>query len=163
MRPLVWVLFNGFYMNLDVLREADITPHDWEVATLSGFDLRIAPRANLIRTVDSVVYGILATATQAELDRLYTNHAKGVLGETYLPEATVAVNSKARSKPALTYIAPTMDERPADLDYAGRIAKPAAELGFPEECVARIRAFATLSARSSSTSRPSMQISVGIT
>ena len=55
MQPLVWVFFYGSYMNLDVLREADITPHDWEVATLSGFDLRIAPRANLIRTVDSVV------------------------------------------------------------------------------------------------------------
>lgn len=52
------------------------------VYDISGFDSRIAPRANLIRKVDSVVYGILATATQAELDRLCTDHAKGVLGET---------------------------------------------------------------------------------
>jgi len=36
-----------------------------------------------------------------------------------------------------------MDERPAELDYVGRKAKPAAELGFPEEYVAKIRAHAT--------------------
>ena len=35
-------------MNLDVLKEVDIVPNQWEVAKVSGFDIIIQPRANLV-------------------------------------------------------------------------------------------------------------------
>jgi len=80
--PAVWVFFYGSYINMDVLREAQYSPARYEVARLAGFDICIRPRANLLRSTQHCVYGILATGTHAELSRLYT-HAKDVLGETY--------------------------------------------------------------------------------
>lgn len=80
--PRVWTFFYGSYIDFDVLKEVDLIPQEWEVARLAGFDIRIEPRANLIRSDAGAVYGILATATADELTRLYTAHAQGVLGRT---------------------------------------------------------------------------------
>src|SRR5512145_808193 len=111
--PTVWAFFYGSYMNFDVLREVDLVPAHWEVARLAGFDIRISPRANLVRSERDCVWGIVATATHAELSRLYA-HAKDVLGETYLPEAVLAETRDGRFRPALCYICPDMRPRPAD-------------------------------------------------
>jgi hypothetical protein len=135
-----WVFFYGSYMNFDVLREVSLVPQQWEVAKLNGFDIVIQPRANLIRSDRQCVYGILATATHAELDRLYA-HAKGVLGETYLPEAVLAETLSGTCRPALCYIAPSMEERPAANDYVERIVKPAKEFHFPEWYIERLESF----------------------
>jgi hypothetical protein len=45
----VWTFFYGSYINFDVLKEVDLVPESWEVARLGGFDIRIEPRANLVR------------------------------------------------------------------------------------------------------------------
>lgn len=139
--PPVWVFFYGSYINLDVLREVDLVPGAWCKATVSGFDLVIAPRANLVRDPSRMVWGFLATATHAELARLYSEHAQGVLGETYLPEAIVAVDEAGRLQPALTYIASDMTPRPAERAYVERIAVPAQRAGFPPDYIAKIRSF----------------------
>jgi hypothetical protein len=138
--PKVWVFFYGSYMNFAVLREVGYVPERWEAARLSGFDIVIRPRANLVRSAEHSVYGILATATHAELDRLYA-HAQGVLGETYLPEAILAETIEGAWRPALCYLAPAMEPRPAATDYIDRIAGPAREYGFPEWYVRRIESF----------------------
>jgi hypothetical protein len=138
--PVVWVFFYGSYMNFAVLREVDYVPGRWEVARLAGFDILIRPRANLVRSAEHCVYGVLATATHAELDRLYA-HAQAVLGERYLPEAVLAETMEGSWRPALCYLAPAMEPRPAANDYIDRIAGPAREYGFPEEYVRRIESF----------------------
>lgn len=46
--PRVWVFLHGSYMNFDVLREVNFVPEQWEVARVSGFDIVIQPRANLV-------------------------------------------------------------------------------------------------------------------
>ena len=142
MTPTVWVFFYGSYINFEVLKEVDLVPAEWEVATLSGFDLDISPRANLLRNSGALVHGVLATATHAELERLYTGHSQGVLGETYLPEAVLTVDKAGKFRPALSYIAPNMIARPAEKAYVERIAQPAERLGFPRAYVERIRGFA---------------------
>jgi hypothetical protein len=86
--PKVWAFFHGSYMNLGVLREVDLVPERREVAGLDGFDIVIRPRANLVRSDRHCVYGIAATASHAELARLYAD-ARDVLGEVYLPEAVL--------------------------------------------------------------------------
>lgn len=139
--PLVWVFFYGSYINLDVLKEVDLTPRDVEVATLSGFGLSIAPRANIVRDPQAVVYGILARATHVELDRLYTEHALGKLGGVWLPEAVLVTDEQGRLRPALTYIAPDMAPSAAETDYVERIARPAEAFGFPDAYVRKIRSF----------------------
>jgi hypothetical protein len=140
MEPRVWTFFYGSYMNLDVLKELDMLPEQWEVGRLDGFDIRIAPRANLVRSDQAAVYGLLATATHAELARLYA-HAKDVLGETYLPEAVLVHTLAGAWRPALCYICPAMQPGPAALDYVDRILKPARALGFPDGYVQRLESF----------------------
>jgi hypothetical protein len=140
MEPLVWVFFYGSYINTDVLREVNLVPASVVVAKVSGFDIRIAPRANIVRSPRDCVYGILATATHQELGRLYA-HAKDVLGETYLPEAILAEAADGTWRPAMTYICPAMLSRPAERAYVERIAGPARRLGFPTWYVERIESF----------------------
>jgi hypothetical protein len=73
--PKVWVFSYGSYKNFSVLREVDLVPERWRVRRLGGFDIRIRPRANLICSDRDSVYGIAATATHAELSRLYAEPA----------------------------------------------------------------------------------------
>ena len=61
--PKVLVFFYGSYMNRAVLREVDLIPERFEVARLDGYDIRIAPRANLVPSTEDCVYGVLAEAT----------------------------------------------------------------------------------------------------
>jgi hypothetical protein len=139
--PRVWVFFYGSYINFDVLKEAGLVPGEWEVARLPGFDLKIAPRANLIPSERETVWGINVTATHRELERLYSTHAKGVLGETYLPEAVLTSIAGGKLRPAMTYVCPDMIARPAEAAYVERIAAPARKFGFPSWYVERIEAF----------------------
>jgi len=99
-------------------------PEEWEVAKLSGFDIVIRPRANLLRSDQHCVYGIVATATHQELGRLYA-HAKDVLGEIYPPEAVLMETLDGKWQPALCYICPEMKPQLAAQDYVDRIVKPA--------------------------------------
>jgi hypothetical protein len=139
--PKVWVFFYGSYINFDVLKEVDLVPDEWEVAHAPGFDIRIAPRANLIRSDEHVVWGINATATHAELTRLYVDHAQSVLGQTYLPEAVLTYSADGKVRAAMTYICPAMKPRPAELAYVERIAGPARRYGFPDRYIQRIESF----------------------
>ncbi len=137
---LVDVFFYGSYMNPDVLKDANITPRNLEAARLSGFDIVIQPRANLVRSDRHCVYGNLAKLTHPELDRLYA-HAKDVLGETYLPEAVLVETSSGALKPALCYLAPSMDPKPPANDYVERILKGAREYNFPAWYIERLESF----------------------
>jgi hypothetical protein len=138
--PKVWIFFYGSYMNFEVLREMNYVPENWAVAKLSNFDIAIRPRANLLRSDQHCVYGIIATATHQELDRLYA-HAKDVLGEIYLPEAVLVETLDGKWQPALCYICPEMKPHPAAPDYIDRILKPAKEFGFPEWYIKRLESF----------------------
>jgi hypothetical protein len=126
----VAVFFYGSYMNRAVLAEVGLSPAVWEPASLPGFEIRIAPRANLVRAAGQVVFGVLATATHVELERLYA-HARNVLGEDYRPEAVLVYTQAGSWRPALCYIAEHMVERPAAPAYVERILQAARELGFP--------------------------------
>jgi hypothetical protein len=139
--PTVAVFFYGSYMNPTVLREADYAPGRMDVARLPGFDIRIAPRANLVRSPDSIVYGLLTAATHAELSRLYA-HAKDVLGEVYLPEAVLVQTLDAAWRPALCYICHDMTPRTAEAAYVDRILAPARTHRFPEAYLKRLESFA---------------------
>jgi hypothetical protein len=135
----VRVFFYGSYMNRDVLAEVDLVPSLLEVARLDGYDIRIAPRANLVPSVQHSVYGVIAEATHAELARLYS-HAKDVLGETYLPHPVLTQLLAGAWYPALCYIAPSMEPRQPDPAYVDRIIQPARELGLPAWYIKRLEA-----------------------
>ena len=133
----VATFFYGSYMNRAVLRESDITFDAFEVARLDGYDIKIAPRANLVPSPEHCVYGVLARATHPELARLYA-HAKDVLGETYLPHPVLVHLQSGDWRPAICYIAPCMVPRPPDAANVDRFVAPAREFGFPEWYVERL-------------------------
>jgi hypothetical protein len=137
--PKVWVFFYGSFINLDVLRGAGLVPDRVEVARLGGFDIVIRPLANLVRSDQHSVYGILVTATHSELGRLY-DYARDKLGGTYLPEA-VLVETNGTWRPALCYISPQMEPGMSSNDYIDRIVVPARQHGFPAWYLARLEAF----------------------
>lgn len=141
MEPKIWVFFYGAYINFSVLREIDLIPEEYRVATLSGFRLNIAPSATLSRETGSTVWGIIATATHEELRRLYVEHAKIFLGGDYFPRAVTVMDTNDNIIPALCYICDDMKPVPAKSDYLEQIARPAEEYGFPKEYVKMIRDF----------------------
>ncbi len=137
--PRVRVFFYGSYMNRTVLREANLEIDRFEVARLDGYDIQIAPRANLVVSSERCVYGVLAEATHAELARLYA-HAKGVLGEEYLPHPVLVQITSGAWLSALCYLAPAMDPGPPDPAYVDRIVQPAREFRFPDWYILRLEA-----------------------
>ena len=139
-QPKVWTFFYGSYMNLNVLKEVHLIPERYEVAKLNGFDVQIRPLANLIRSEQHCVYGIIATATHEELRRLYA-HAEQVLGGIYLPEAVLVERRDGAWIPALCYIAPSMEPQPTTSEYVDRIVRPAKEYGFPAWYIERLESF----------------------
>ena len=139
--PRVRVFFYGSYMNPTVLREVGIVPERFEVARLDGYDFRIAPRANVVPSLQHSVYGVLVEATHAELDRLYA-HARDVLGETYLPHPVLTQTDSGGWFPALCYIASAMAPQRADPAYIERIVKAARDFGFPSWYIERLESAA---------------------
>ncbi len=56
----IWVFFYGSYINRAVLMEVDLVPETFEMGRVMGFDLRLRPRANLVRSDRDLGYGMLA-------------------------------------------------------------------------------------------------------
>ena len=139
---MVSVFFYGSYINAGVL-ESGIHLDDCEVATLAGYELIIAPRANLRPAAEHIAWGILTRVSHGDLERLYRDHAHRVLGQVYQPFPVIAQLRHGHIRPALCYISLDMRPGPVDPDYVARIATPAAQLGFPKSYVDRIWAFAT--------------------
>ena len=138
--PRVWVFFYGSYMNRRVLAEVNLVVEELEPARLSGWDIAIRPRANLVRAETASVHGVLTRATHDDLTRLYA-HARDTLGETYLAEAVLAETRTGAWRAALCYICPEMAPRPAAADYVDRIVDAACEHGLPADYVARLEGF----------------------
>ncbi|MDJ0952004.1 MAG: gamma-glutamylcyclotransferase family protein [Alphaproteobacteria bacterium] len=138
----VWTFFYGSNINLEILKRVDYVPERVEVARLHGFDIAISPLANLVPSEQDVVYGILATGTHGDLDRLYGRYVQDELGALYLPEAVLCETLDGRLIPALCYIAPPTDKtQAAPDDYLDRIIKPAREFGFPDWYIDRLERF----------------------
>ena len=133
----VQVFFYGSFINLQVLAEVGLEPESVDVARLTGFDIRIQPLANLVRSPEQHVYGIVCQATHAELERLYGQAWVG----TYLPEAVLVETRSGSKLAALCYIAPAPRVAAAAHDYIDRIAGPGRDYDFPEEYLGRIERF----------------------
>jgi hypothetical protein len=136
-KPKTRVFFYGSFINRQVLAEVDLVPDCVEVARLWGFDIRIKPLANLVRSDRHSVYGIVCETTHVELNRLY---GQDWVGE-YFPEPVLVETVEGRLLPALCYIAPRMKPSPAAGDYIDRIVDPAREYGFPGWYVERLERF----------------------
>ena len=137
----IWTFFYGSNMDLGVLKSVDYRPLRVEAARLSGYDIVIAPLANLVPSDQSCVYGILASGTHEELDRLYGRYGQDKLGATYLPYPVVCETLDARQVSALCYLCPSMEPAATNDVYLDKITGPARDFDFPEWYINRLEAF----------------------
>ncbi len=127
--------FYGLFMDMDLLRASGVAPGNPRRAAVDGYALRIGRRATLWPADGARVYGVLASLTHADLDRLYT--APGL--ERYRPEAVLAHPFEGAPTPALCYNlreAPRPDER--NPEYALRLRQALETLDFPPDYIASV-------------------------
>mgnify|MGYP000997884441 CR=1 FL=1 len=128
------VFFYGSFMRREVLARGGFEPDYIDVAKLNGFDINIDPHANIHRSDQHAIYGILVRATHEELKRLYSMEGVGV----FLPEAVIVEMQDGRLCPALCYIPPEPGNKPADRDYLECLIKVACEYNFPDWYIERL-------------------------
>lgn len=127
--------FYGLFMDLEILRAANVAPVNPRRAYVDDFALRIGQRATLLPSAGARAYGMLFALTHSELDRLYAAPSL----EQYRPEAVLAQPLEGTPAPALCYNlreAPRPDER--NPEYAARLQRALSKLDFPPEYVASI-------------------------
>jgi hypothetical protein len=132
----VWVFFYGGLINPRMLDKVGMKPKRQEPGTLSGFDIRISPYVNLVRSAGHTVFGMLMEVTHAELEHTYSQ-----LKARYQPEAVMVSDSTGRLRPALCYIVPDMPPGQAEVDHVETLAAAAESLGFPGWYLSKIRSF----------------------
>jgi cation transport regulator ChaC len=135
----VWTFFYGSFMNPAVLAKADVHPTELRKARLDGWELTIAPRANLAPSKRGAVFGILAQLTHAELDKLYTKDWFGF--GTYLPEAVVVTDANGRQVPAMCYVAWQAASGKPTEEYIERMVSIAHAYSFPDDYIRHIESF----------------------
>jgi hypothetical protein len=114
------VFFYGSFMRSDVMARGGFYPAHIEVAKLSGFDIRIDPHANIIRSDQHCIYAM---------------DGVGV----FLPEAVNVELQNGSLQAALCYIPPARVSKPADIAYLERLITTAQEYEFPAWYVQRLK------------------------
>jgi hypothetical protein len=85
-RAGVTVFFYGSFMDPNVLWAKGLKPMKVRRARLERFALKIGDRATLVPAQDACVYGTIASLTQGEIDRLYSEPSVAA----YRPEPVLA-------------------------------------------------------------------------
>jgi len=130
------VFFYGLFMDKDLLESKGVKPENLRSASLSGFQLQIGDRATLVPNQSSHVFGVVASLSHDELERLYTEPSVSA----YQPEAVLVHLSNGEVLPALCYNLPkppSSEER--NSDYANKLRSLAERLNFPAEYIASIQ------------------------
>jgi len=133
----VWTFHYGSFINPDVWHEVGYVPERYEVAKLSGFDIRLLPLATLVRSDQYSVYGIVARATHEQNYRLYSQDCE----RTYLPEPVLVETLDGKMRAALCYIALVTATGTANNECIDRILKPSIDFSLPSWYVARLESF----------------------
>lgn len=142
----IWTFFYGSFMHTNVVGRQGVALDGAEVATLPGFAIRMQPLSNVVPEEGGCVYGLVARLSHAELARLYA-HLPDAAGDRaasanavapYLPEAVLVRTRAGAWRPALCYVAPPGEPRPAASAYLDRILEAARKHDFPEWYVRRL-------------------------
>jgi hypothetical protein len=126
------VFFYGLFMDESLLQSKGINLSNLQVATVSGFRLRIGQRATLVPDQKGLVYGVIAKLTHKEIEQLYSEPSV----QDYQPEAVLTNVADGGLLPALCFnlvVPPPTDEHNAE--YGRKLRELAEQLGFPSEYV----------------------------
>jgi hypothetical protein len=140
--PAIWVFFYGTIMNPAVMKDFGVTAAETSPAKLTGFDLIIRPRPNLIRSERAVAYGSLMTVTHADLSTIYSGLEKN-FGIKYVPEAVLATTRDGLFRPALCYTVPHMRDSAPAPEFVKQLAECVRTMRHPEWYAAHVESFAS--------------------
>ena len=93
------VFFYGLFMDEDLLRAKGVTATHLRPASVPGFQLRIGKRATLVPAQSGRVFGLIASLSHVELERLYSEPSV----QAYRPEAVLAHLSNGETLAALCF------------------------------------------------------------
>ena len=130
------VFFYGLFMDEELLRSKGVIAANLRLASVTGFRLRIGDRATLVPSEAGRVFGLIASLSHAELERLYSEPSV----RAYKPEAVLANLSTGEVLAALCFnlpAPPSANER--NVEYASKLRSLAERLNFPADYVASIQ------------------------
>jgi hypothetical protein len=122
------VFFYGLFMDVELLRTKGTNPVNIRSASVTGFSLRIGPRATLVPSPEDCAFGMLMQLTHDEVYLLYSDPSV----KAYRPEPVEAQLNDGSRVPALCFnlpVAPSPKE--ANPDYATKLRELARQLSFP--------------------------------
>lgn len=126
-----WIFFYGTFMDPAVLRGQGIDCTAVIPAKLSGYELRLRPRGNLVVNDRAVVYGSIARLKHDDIAQLYRSLDER-WGLKYLPEAVLVETLDGTFKPALVFIVPRMEDSAPDPNYVAQMVAAARAIGLPD-------------------------------
>jgi len=130
------VFFYGLFMDEDLLRTKGITSPNLRVAFVPGFQLRIGHRATLVPIPSERVFGVVASLSHRELERLYSEPSV----QAYKPEAVLAHLLHGEILAALCF---NLVESPSASEhnpaYATKLRALAEQLQLPPDYVLSIQ------------------------
>lgn len=129
------VFFYGLFMDEDLLRSKGVMQANLRSASLKGYQLHIGDRATLLPAKTGHVFGVVASISHAELERLYSEPSV----QAYKPEAVLVHLFDGGVLPALCFNLPeppSADEH--NTEYSSKLRALAERLNFPKEYVASI-------------------------
>lgn len=129
--------FYGSFIRSEVMALGGFHPPCIEVAKLNGYDIAFEPHANVFRSEQHAICGILVYPSHEELSKLYERDGVGV----FLPEAVIVETSNYGLLPAMCYMPPTRGSEPPDPVYVERIVEAAQKHKFPAWYVNRLKSF----------------------
>jgi len=141
--PAIWVFFYGTIMNPAVMKDFGVKATEISPSKLTGFDLVVRPRPNLVRSDRAVVFGSLMAVTHDDLTTIYSGLERN-FGIRYLPEAVFATTHEGLFRPALCYIVPHMVGSAADPAFVKQLAQCVRTMGHPEWYAAHVESFGAL-------------------
>jgi|SRR5271168_2116399 len=136
-KPKIWTFFYGTIIDPAVMKDFGVSVTDVSPAMLSGFDLVIRPRPNLIPSDRAVVFGSLMAVTHDDLTTIYSALEKN-FGIKYAPQAVLATTRGGFALAALCYIAPQMPDSAPDPAFVKQLARSVRSIGHPEWYAAHV-------------------------
>jgi hypothetical protein len=129
--------FYGSFIRPEIMALGDFQPTNIQVAKLCGFDIAFDPHANVFRSAQHSICGILVYPTHAQLNKLYSRDGVGV----FLPEAVLVEIEGNSILPAMCYMPPTRGTEPPDVTYIQLLIEAAKFHKFPAWYVSRLQSF----------------------
>ena len=129
------VFFYGLFMDPEALEAKGFRPLNVGRARVERFALKIGERATLVPDQDGRVYGTIASLTQGEIDRLYSEPSVAA----YRPEPVLAQLEDGTAELALCFNLPNAVEGAgANSAYAAALQAVGRRVGLPAEYIENI-------------------------